>query len=292
MRLIVLCLRHGKTQKDRLGFGEAGPTVGVSNGGHSGIAHGASGSVARLGTNDLEGRRQGDRRWAGNRGAAPDEVSASQGERSTDAPAVGRAAAGADETGRGAGLSVRLETPGRARPIGGRDAATGGAGRKARAPSQALGGVSAAGSPPLAQSGPRHTTSQGPAKPPRRMEKKTLPQELEAMLTAQAVRERPIRLMFQDEARFGRMVRIRRCWAPAPLRPVVDNGYERQFTYVYGAISPREGQMDWKICDKMNTERMNEFLAQVSTAHRRDLIIMILDGASSHRSKDLAIPTN
>jgi hypothetical protein len=32
--------------------------------------------------------------------------------------------------------------------------------------------------------------------------------------------------MFQDEARFGRMVRIKRCWAPAPLRPVVDNGYE------------------------------------------------------------------
>jgi hypothetical protein len=31
--------------------------------------------------------------------------------------------------------------------------------------------------------------------------------------------------MFQDEARFGRMVRIKRCWAPVPLRPVVDNGY-------------------------------------------------------------------
>ena len=175
MRLIVLCLGHGKTQKDRLGFGEAGPTVGVSNRRHSGIAHGASGSVARLGTNDLEGRRQGDRRWAGNRGAAADEVSASQGERSTDAPAVGRAAAGADGTGRGAGLSVRLETPGRARPIGGRDAAPGGAGRKAGAPGQALGGVSAAGSPPLAQSGPRHTTSQDPAKPPRRMGKKRYP---------------------------------------------------------------------------------------------------------------------
>jgi len=34
------------------------------------------------------------------------------------------------------------------------------------------------------------------------------------------------------------MVRIRRCWAPALMRPVVDNGYERQFTYVYGAVSP------------------------------------------------------
>jgi hypothetical protein len=112
------------------------------------------------------------------------------------------------------------------------------------------------------------------------------------ILAEEPVKPRHVRLMFQDEARFGRMVRIKRCWAPSPLRPVVDNGYERQFTYVYGAISPREGQMDWKICDKMNTEHMNEFLAQVSTAHRRDLIIMILDGASSHRSKDLVIPTN
>ena len=98
--------------------------------------------------------------------------------------------------------------------------------------------------------------------------------------------------MFQDEARFGRMVRIKRCWAPTPFRPVVDNGYERQFTYVYGAISPREGELDWKICPKMNTAHMNEFLAQVSAAHRRELVIMVLDGASSHRSKDLITPRN
>ena len=70
------------------------------------------------------------------------------------------------------------------------------------------------------------------------MEKKTLPENLAAVLTADAVGNRPIRLMFQDEARFGRMARIRRCWAPAPLRPTVCNGYERQFTYVYGAVSP------------------------------------------------------
>ena len=52
---------------------------------------------------------------------------------------------------------------------------------------------------------------------------------LETLLTQDAVQGRPVRLMFQDEARFGRMVRIRRCWAPAPQRPVVDNGYEREF---------------------------------------------------------------
>jgi hypothetical protein len=98
--------------------------------------------------------------------------------------------------------------------------------------------------------------------------------------------------MFQDEARFGRMVRVRRCWAPAPARPVVDNGYEREFTYVYGAVSPLEGELDWMLCAKMNTERMGEFLRQVSAAHPEDFILMIVDGASSHVAKDLAIPEN
>lgn len=112
------------------------------------------------------------------------------------------------------------------------------------------------------------------------------------ILRAERKRPRRVRLMFQDEARFGRMVRIKRCWAPTPSRPVVDNGYERQFTYVYGAVSPREGELDWKIGPKMNAERMSAFLAQVSAAHPRELIIMILDGASSHTAKALVVPHN
>lgn len=98
--------------------------------------------------------------------------------------------------------------------------------------------------------------------------------------------------MFQDEARFGRMVRIRRCWAEKPMRPTVCNGYEREFLYVYGAVSPMQGQLDWMIAGEMNTVRMTEFLAQVSAAHRREFIIMVVDGASSHVAKDLLVPKN
>ena len=112
------------------------------------------------------------------------------------------------------------------------------------------------------------------------------------MLTAEAVRERPVRLMFQDEARFGRMARIRRCWAPVPLRPVVSNGYERQFTYVYGGVSPLQGQLDWSLNEKMNTAQMATFLSQVSQAHPQDFIVMVLDGASSHKAKELIVPEN
>ena len=70
---------------------------------------------------------------------------------------------------------------------------------------------------------------------------KKLSEDLAALLTEEHVRKRWVRLMFQDEARFGRMVRIRRCWSPPPLRPVVDNGYERQFVYVYSAVTPWRG---------------------------------------------------
>jgi len=98
--------------------------------------------------------------------------------------------------------------------------------------------------------------------------------------------------MFQDEARFGRMARPRRCWAPLPCRPTMLNGYEREFVYVYGAVSPIQGGLDWRICREMNSIRMGEFLQQVSRAHGREFLIMVLDGASSHKAKDLEVPEN
>ena len=123
------------------------------------------------------------------------------------------------------------------------------------------------------------------------MEKK-LPQTLAALLTREVVGGRPVRLMFQDEARFGRMVRPKRCWAPEPWRPVVGNGYEREFVYVYGAVSPLQGELDWRLCREMNTVRMGEFLIQISQAHPTDFIVMVLDGASSHKAKELPVPDN
>ena len=102
----------------------------------------------------------------------------------------------------------------------------------------------------------------------------------------------PVRLMFQDEARFGRMSDPRSCWAPAPHRPVVDLALIREFRYEYAAVSPWDGCLDFMTTEKMNTENMTLFLSQVSEAHKKEFIVMVLDGASSHRSKDLVIPEN
>ena len=101
-----------------------------------------------------------------------------------------------------------------------------------------------------------------------------------------------LRLMFQDEARFGRMSDPRACWAPAPLRPTVNLALVREFRYEYAAVSPWDGNLDYMTSDKMNTEAMSRFLARVSQSHKDDFIVMVLDGASSHKSKELEIPEN
>jgi transposase len=102
----------------------------------------------------------------------------------------------------------------------------------------------------------------------------------------------PVRLMFQDEARFGRISDPRSCWAPAPHRPVVNLALIREFRYEYAAVSPWDGCLDFMTTEKMNTENMTRFLAQVSEAHNREFNVMVLDGASSHKCKELKIPEN
>jgi len=52
-----------------------------------------------------------------------------------------------------------------------------------------------------------------------------------------AVAKRPIKLFFQDEARFGRISQPIRCWSPVGKRPVIPSQLIRQYTYAYGARS-------------------------------------------------------
>jgi len=102
----------------------------------------------------------------------------------------------------------------------------------------------------------------------------------------------PVRLMFQDEARFGRMSDPRACWAPTPHRPMVNLALVREFRYEYAAVSPWDGGLDFMTAEKMNTDSMSHFLTQVGQTHEDEFIVMVVDGASSHKSKDLKIPKN
>lgn len=44
--------------------------------------------------------------------------------------------------------------------------------------------------------------------------------------------------------------------------------------------------------EKMNTDSMNRFVGQISKKYCREFVVMVLDGASSHKGKDLVVPDN
>src|ERR1039458_9633775 len=169
-------------------------------------------------------------------------------------PGLGRTATHTDERRGRTGVPAALGRTSAGRWSVGFVADSGCAGPALGAEGGNLGRLPLPGASWMEEGSSGHASSQDRSSDSGGLEKK-LPEDLAALLTTEAVRARPVRIMFQDEARFGRMVRIRRCWSPAPSRPMVDNGYERQFTYVYGAVSPIEGELDWKISPQMNTEQ-------------------------------------
>jgi hypothetical protein len=104
--------------------------------------------------------------------------------------------------------------------------------------------------------------------------------------------EGSIRLMFQDEARFGRISDVRRSWCPKPYRPMCQAMVTQEYTYAYTAVSVADGKMDSLILPHVNTVCMQIFLDEVATRYPEDRIIMVTDGAGWHRSELLVIPEN
>jgi len=98
--------------------------------------------------------------------------------------------------------------------------------------------------------------------------------------------------MFQDEARFGRISDCRRCWCRRPSRPLVRKMLSRQYTYVFGAVSPVDGQLDTLLLPQVDTWCMQLFLDEVASRHPHDNIVMVLDGAGWHTANDLREPSN
>ena len=99
-------------------------------------------------------------------------------------------------------------------------------------------------------------------------------------------------MLFQDEARFGRISELYRCWAPNRVRPSCPQQLVREAIYVFGAVSPWDGRLVTTIEPKANTQAMTRFLADTAAAFPDERILMVLDGAGWHVAKALAIPAN
>lgn len=101
-----------------------------------------------------------------------------------------------------------------------------------------------------------------------------------------------IRLMFQDEAGFGRINKPKYCWCKKNIRPSTPCHHIREYRYVYGAVEPVTGESFFLILPYCNTICINVFLEELSKKYIDDIIILVCDGAAWHKSKDLCTPKN
>ena len=100
---------------------------------------------------------------------------------------------------------------------------------------------------------------------------KRLPLLIEQEVVRQQRESRRIRIMFQDEARFGRINDPRRCWGPKAIRPEVGKQIVREYLYAFGAVCPFDGILDSLVLPVVTTEAMSIFLAEVARRHARSL---------------------
>jgi len=104
--------------------------------------------------------------------------------------------------------------------------------------------------------------------------------------------ERPVLKMAQDEACFGRISTIGRSWAPKHIRPLTPRQIVREYTYVYAVVAPKDGKMTSLILSSADTSMMNIFLQHVSRTFSKYFLVIQVDQAGWHSSKDLIIPEN
>ncbi len=98
--------------------------------------------------------------------------------------------------------------------------------------------------------------------------------------------------MAQDEGRFGRISRPKRCWAPPGIRPSAPAQVVRESMYVFAAFAPSLGRLVSLVLPTANTAAMNLFLEHLSQTLADYFIVMQVDQAGWHRSRELIIPSN
>src|SRR5258707_1356832 len=122
--------------------------------------------------------------------------------------------------------------------------------------------------------------------------KKGFPDAVRKARRAAARRGRRLRIMFADEARFGRMNRPRPCWAPIGVRPEVASQLIREYVYLYGAVSPKDGTCVYLIMPAPDTECFQIFLDSLAKKYPRHFIQLFVDGAGYHHGDELVIQAN
>ena len=98
--------------------------------------------------------------------------------------------------------------------------------------------------------------------------------------------------MFYDESRFGLITDIGRRWTVKGVKPVIPYQQKYEYFYLYQATEIKSGEDFSMYISHLDTVCFNEYLKQLSEKFKKDKIVLIMDNASFHKSKQLKIPKN
>ena len=116
---------------------------------------------------------------------------------------------------------------------------------------------------------------------------------LVAEILPDRVKEKPLEIWFQDEARVGQKGTLTRIWGKRGSRPRALRDTRHESTYIFGAACPEHGKAAGLFMSYVNTEAMGLHLDEISKAVANDAHgVMIADGAGWHDSEDLIVPDN
>jgi transposase len=96
---------------------------------------------------------------------------------------------------------------------------------------------------------------------------------------------RPVKLFFHDEARFGRIDKSSSCWVPPGCRAIVGNQIIRKYTYVYLAVCPETGENFSLILPYVNQSCMKIFMDGLSDKFNDYKMVMVMDRATWHKKE-------
>jgi transposase len=100
------------------------------------------------------------------------------------------------------------------------------------------------------------------------------------------------KVLFFDEGRFGLRSTTMRIWAEKGkrLRVQVQQGFKN--FYGYTAVCPFDGSNFTLLMPGVNTLYMSKYLEKLSAEYKNYTLIIFMDQAGWHKSKDLHVPNN
>lgn len=107
--------------------------------------------------------------------------------------------------------------------------------------------------------------------------------------------DKKVEIWSQDEARLGLQPILRKVWSPKGKRPIAKQTRKYQWIYTYSFVHPLTGKSFWLTLPTVNTTLMNMALKEFSEyidPDQKKVIILLMDGAGWHKSKQLEVPEN